>query len=72
MVTEKFANNPITTLNGGINSIVTSLSVANASEFPAQPQFRIKVEQEYMLVTGVSGTTFTVSRGAEGSSNVSH
>lgn len=72
MSTEQFANRPVTTLNGAINGVVTSLVVQDASLFPLTPQFRILVESEYMLVTGVTGNTFTVTRGIEGSSNVPH
>lgn len=72
MATEQFANKPVTTLNGAIDGDDTSLVVGSASLFPTVPQFRILVESEYMLVTGVTGTTFTVTRGVEGSSNVSH
>lgn len=72
MSTEQFANRPITTLNGGIDGVVTSLVVQDSSLFPLTPQFRILVESEYMLVTEVTGNTFTVTRGVEGSSNVPH
>jgi hypothetical protein len=72
MTTERFANKAITTLNGGIDGVVTSLVVNDPSKFPTLPQFRILVESELMLVTGVSGSTFTVQRGSEGTTNVSH
>jgi len=72
MATEKFANKPITTLNGGISASDLSLVVASASSFPGTPQFRILVENEIMLVTGVSGTTFTIQRGAEGTTAAIH
>lgn len=72
MATEKFANKPITTLNGGISAVDLSLVVTNASSFPGTPQFRILVEDEIMLVTGVSGTIFTIQRGAEGTTAVLH
>jgi lysophospholipase L1-like esterase len=72
MPTEKFSNNPVTTLNGSIDGVVTSLVVTSAVLFPTLPQFRIRIEDEILLVTGVSGTTFTVVRGSEGSSNVPH
>jgi hypothetical protein len=40
--------------------------------FPTTGQFRIKIDAELMLVTAVSGTTFTVTRGIEGSTAASH
>ena len=72
MATEKFANSASTTLATGIGSDDLSLVVADASAFPAQPQFRILLESEILLVTGVSGATFTVTRGAEGTTATSH
>lgn len=71
-MTEQLANNAITTLNGGITSTATSLIVNSAALFPTSPQFRILVDSELMLVTGVSGTTFTVSRGVESTTQTSH
>lgn len=69
---ELFANNPTTSLNGGINNSVTSLIVTSASSFPATGNFRIIIDSEIMLVTAVSGTTFTVTRGAESTTAASH
>lgn len=71
---EQFANNATTTLSviGGINNIVTSIVVTSATPFPTSPQFRIIIDSEIMLVTGVSGTTFTVTRGAENTTAASH
>lgn len=72
MATEKFANKPATTLNGGIDGVVTSLTVTDASAFPSTGQFRIIIDAEYMLVTAVSGNNFTVQRGAESSTAFPH
>lgn len=72
MSTEKFANDASSTLNGSINSIVTSLIVTSATPFPSAGQFRIRIDLEILLVTGVSGTTFTVTRGVEGTTATSH
>jgi len=71
MASEHFANSAITTLNGSINNSTTSIVVASAAAFPAV-NFRIKIDSEIMLVTGVSGTTLTVTRGAESTSAASH
>lgn len=62
---EQFSNSARTTLNGAINNSQTTLVVADASAFPSVPQFRIRIDNEIMKVTGVSGTTFTVVRAAE-------
>lgn len=71
-MTEQFANAASTTLSGSITNSATSLVVASASAFPSSGNFRILVESEIMLVTGVSGTTFTVSRGQENTTAVGH
>ena len=69
---EQVKNLGRTTLNGGINNSVTSLVVTSASTFPTAGNFRILIEDEIMLVTAVSGTTFTVVRGYEGTAAASH
>lgn len=69
---ELFANDAASTLNGAINNSVTSLVVTSAALFPTTGNFRIKIDTELMLVTNVSGTTFTVTRGVEGTSAASH
>lgn len=69
---ERFANKPESTLSGSINNTVTSLSVASASSFPTGGTFRIAIGDELMVVTAVSGSTFTVIRGAEGTTASSH
>jgi hypothetical protein len=72
MVQEQFTNNAITTLNGGITALDLSLVVTSAASFPAIPQFRLNIEGELMLVTGVVGNTFTVTRGIEGTIAAPH
>jgi hypothetical protein len=69
---EQLANLAITTLNGAINNSVTTLTLTSATNFSTTGNFRIVCESEIMLVTGVSGTTLTVTRGAEGTSAASH
>lgn len=72
MALELLANNAASTLNAGIDSSQTTLVVASATGFPTTGNFRIKIDSEYMLVTGVSGTTFTVTRAIESSTGASH
>jgi hypothetical protein len=55
-----------------ITSSATSLSVTDASRFPTAGNFRLLVESELMLVTGVSSNTFTVTRGIEGTVAAAH
>ena len=69
---EVFANNAATTLNGNITSGATTLVVTSASGFPTTGNFRIIVDSEIMLVTAVSGTTFTITRAQEGTSAAAH
>lgn len=69
---EQLANNPVTTLSGSINSSVTSLTVASGSAFPTTGDFTVKIGTELIRVTGVSGTTWTVARGQEGTTAASH
>ena len=72
MALEQFANNAQTTLNGAITAGATSLTVQSAAGFPSSPLFRIVIDSELMLVTAVSGTTWTVTRGIEGTTAASH
>jgi hypothetical protein len=73
MAIEKFANNAATTLSAAITSVsATSLTVTSAASFPATGNFRIKIDSEILIVTNVSGTTFTVTRGAEGTTAATH
>lgn len=71
-MTEKFANNAIAKLSADIDSFSESLLVTDASKFPTSGNFRIKIEDELLLVTAVSGTSFTVTRGVEGTTAASH
>ncbi len=69
---EQLANKPITSLNGSITNVATTLVVTDASKFPTAGNFPILIESEILRVTSVSGTTFTVSRGQEGTSGAAH
>jgi hypothetical protein len=66
-----------TTLSSGINSSVTSITVASTSGFPASFPYTLIIDQdlvteEIVTVTAASGTTLTVTRGVDGTSGVSH
>jgi hypothetical protein len=65
MAAEQFANAAQSTLSSAINSAASSLLVDNATAFPTQGNFRILIDAELLLVTAVSGNTFTVSRAVE-------
>lgn len=62
---EKIANLARTTLVGKISAGATSLTVVSALNFPASGNFRLIVDSEILLVTAVSGTTFTITRASE-------
>lgn len=56
---------PVTTLALHLDAISTSLTVADGSTSPATGNFRIRIDNEIMLVTGVAGNVWTVTRSAE-------
>jgi Tfp pilus assembly protein PilE len=57
---------PTTTVNGTLSTGGTTLTVSSAAGFPPTPEFRVKIGSEILLVTAVSGTTWTVGRGYDG------
>lgn len=70
---ETFANQAVTTLSAAITNVTaTSCTVIDATAFPATGNFRIKIDSEILIVTGVAGNTFTVTRGAEGTTAATH
>lgn len=69
---ENFSNDFSTTLNGAIDNATTSLTVASATGSP-DVQFRIRIDDELMLVTSKGGgLNWTVQRGIEGTTPASH
>ncbi len=63
---EQLSNRIQTTLNGTINNSVTTLVVASGTGWPATGNFRIRIDDEIMLVGARSGTTFSsITRAAE-------
>lgn len=73
MARRNYSNSAVaTTLAAGINSSVTSLTVASASGYPTAP-FTIRCEAEIILVGAKSGTTFSpLTRGFDGTTAVAH
>lgn len=75
MATELFANNASTTLASGASGVATTFTVTSSANFPAAStssgtQFRAVLTVagtvvEYVTVTNVSGTTWTVTRQSE-------
>lgn len=70
---EQLANNAASTLSSGIDNIVTSLTVANGTVFPASGNFRIVIDSEIIIVGARTGNTLSsLTRGAEGTTAASH
>ena len=70
---ETFANQAVTTLSAAITTTTTtSCSVIDATAFPTTGNFRIRIDGEILIVTGVEGNTFTIMRGAEGTLAATH
>jgi len=81
MALESYANAPVlstpsaawTTLNGAILAGDTSLIVASFAAFPSSGQYRILIGDELLIVTAGQATlTWTVTRGAEGTTAAAH
>jgi hypothetical protein len=72
MAIEKFSNLAVNVLSAALTATATSCVVTDAHSFPTSGSFRIKVEEEILIVTAVAGNTFTVTRGAEGTVARSH
>lgn len=69
---ERFGNNGSSTLNGSITDVAASLVITSAATFPTDGNFRILIDSEIVIVTAISGTTFTITRGAEGTTPAAH
>jgi hypothetical protein len=72
---ERFANDAATVIDqvGGIDDDDTTVDVASATGFPTQAQYRARIDDELVLITSGAGTTtWTISRGEEGTVAASH
>src|SRR5271166_5080822 len=72
MPTEQFANTAQGSLAFAITPTSISIQISNANEFPLVPQFRIRVDNELILVTAVVGNVFGIERGIENTSPAGH
>lgn len=74
MALEQLANNPQDSLSSPVDGVTNpvTLTVNDASEFPATGNFRILIDSEILLVTAVSGNDFTATRAQEGTSIAAH
>jgi hypothetical protein len=62
----------VTDLNGAINNSTTSVTVDSGSVFPVDGDYRVKCEDEVMLVTDRATNVLTVIRGVDDSTAASH
>jgi hypothetical protein len=69
---EQFVNILDGVLNGAITDVATTLTITSATGWPTGGDFRVQIETELVLVTAVSGLTWTIERGVEGTIAVSH
>lgn len=56
---------PETQLVGELSDRLTRCEVTDATGFPQKVPFRVRMGSEYLLVTAVEGTTWTLERGAD-------
>lgn len=72
-MTETFSNNAISFLVGSIGSGDLSYVINDASLFPSTGNFRVRVDQEIMLVGARTGNALSsITRGIEGTTAVGH
>jgi len=69
---EQFSNFARTTIVSAIDDVEGTLVVDYATNFPTSGDFRLRCGNELMLCTAVSGTSFTVTRGVEGTTAAAH
>lgn len=73
--TEFWSNRAKSTLSAAVTAGATTLTIATPAtgqDFPTDVPFRAICGTEILLVTARSGTTFTVTRGAEGTTAAGH
>ncbi len=70
---EQLINNFQTTLASAITDpVATSISLTSATGLPGSGNFRLLIGTEILLATAISGTTVTVTRGAESTTAATH
>ncbi|HID21616.1 MAG TPA: right-handed parallel beta-helix repeat-containing protein, partial [Planctomycetaceae bacterium] len=60
------------TLASAVDDADTEITVADPTQFPSTPGFSIRIDGEQMQVTAIAGSTFTVTRGAGGTTAAPH
>lgn len=69
---ERFVNNASTTLTSSLTDSQTNIPVVSTAGFPDDGDFRLLIDSEIMLITIISGTTFTAVRGSDNTIAASH
>ena len=67
---EQYTNDASTTLNGVVAAGDATITVSSTTGFPGAGYFRIRIDNEILLVTSVAGVTWSVSRAVEAVSGV--
>lgn len=60
------------TLSVAINATTTTITVTSAAGFPSSLPFKIRIDDEVMKVTAIAATTWTITRGVDGTAAASH
>ena len=60
------------TLSGALTSSANTLTVSGGTGLPVSGTFRALIDAEILAVTSISGSTWTISRGQEGTTAASH
>ncbi len=72
-MSEQYTNLARTNLSAGIDDNDLTITVLDETLFPTTATYRIVIDREIMIVTAGAGTdTWTVTRGAEGTTAVAH
>lgn len=69
---EQFANEAQSTLAGAITSSNDTITLTSVALFPTSGDFTIRIDDELLRVTDISGSDLTVIRGAENTTAASH
>lgn len=68
-----YQNRSSSTLNGAITAGATAITVTDGTQFPSSGRFVITIENEIIIIASRSVNVLTAeSRGAEGTTGVSH
>jgi hypothetical protein len=59
-------------VSGAINATTTTITITSASGFPPNLPFKIRIDDEVMNVIAIAATTWTVTRGVDGTTAAPH